>query len=138
MFSVFITDDKFQFQSTLPRGERRMEPYDSFDDRIFQSTLPRGERLRALAEYIHPCRFQSTLPRGERRYCADILFTLFLFQSTLPRGERLIRSCQLIRFTLNFNPRSREGSDADAEALRDQYGISIHAPARGATRLFMM
>ena len=68
----------------------------------FQSTLPRGERLRALAEYIHPCRFQSTLPRGERRYCADILFTLFLFQSTLPRGERLIRSCQLIRFTLRI------------------------------------
>ena len=36
---------------------------------------------------------------------------------------------------MNFNPRSREGSD-----LREKYyasidGISIHAPAKGATRV---
>ena len=56
------------------------------------------------------------------------------FQSTLPRGERppifLMQSSQ--RY---FNPRSREGSDlrtVDIPApLRK---ISIHAPARGATR----
>ena len=35
----------YQFQSTLPRGERLafFEPLDLID--IFQSTLPRGERL---------------------------------------------------------------------------------------------
>ena len=34
----------------------------------------------------------------------------------------------------DFNPRSREGSDAIAEA-KQKYGIiSIHAPARGATK----
>ena len=37
---------------------------------------------------------------------------------------------------LDFNPRSREGSDDSAEgALRNQYLISIHAPAKGATLL---
>ena len=35
-----------EFQSTLPRGERRDEPVDWLAVRVvFQSTLPRGERL---------------------------------------------------------------------------------------------
>ena len=32
-----------------------------------------------------------------------------------------------------FNPRSREGSDAKEEGVEPESGISIHAPARGAT-----
>ena len=55
--------------------------------------------------------FQSTLPRGERLSPASILLRIFVFQSTLPRGER----------QYNF---TRKGNI---------YGISIHAPARGAT-----
>ena len=35
-----------------------------------------------------------------------------------------------------FNPRSREGSDADSTGKRQEDGkISIHAPVKGATRL---
>ena len=84
-------------------------------------------------------------------------YTLFsvAFQSTLPRGERLYKcSWQLLHEY--FNPRSREGSDysADCSDLSDGYfnprsregsdindangsegvSISIHAPARGATK----
>ena len=33
----------------------------------------------------------------------------------------------------NFNPRSREGSDAIDEGFADELMISIHAPAKGAT-----
>ncbi len=33
----------------------------------------------------------------------------------------------------NFNPRSREGSDLEAELGISIWAISIHAPARGAT-----
>ncbi len=33
----------------------------------------------------------------------------------------------------NFNPRSREGSDSFYEFTQWQTGISIHAPAKGAT-----
>ena len=36
-------------------------------------------------------------------------------------------------FTLDFNPRSREGSDTTTWARVLAYQISIHAPARGAT-----
>ncbi len=56
--------------------------------------------------------FQSTLPRGERRRVPIWSIILHGFQSTLPRGERLKYPPQRV-------PTHR---------------ISIHAPARGATR----
>ena len=56
--------------------------------------------------------FQSTLPRGERRNNIFLSPLCYRFQSTLPRGER-----------------QRRKEDKDPFA-----GISIHAPARGATR----
>ncbi len=79
------------------------------------------------------------------------------FQSTLPRGERLVKPCCL-KYPFNFNPRSREGSDAEkrrgncmakvnfnprsregSDGMTAGYGmqaaISIHAPARGATSI---
>ena len=54
------------------------------------------------------------------------------FQSTLPRGERLVKPCCL-KYPFNFNPRSREGSDAILSRDPRNAEISIHAPARGAT-----
>ncbi len=56
------------------------------------------------------------------------------FQSTLPQGER--HSCPLsVYIPSYFNPRSRKGSDIQqsAQSTLDKI-ISIHAPARGATR----
>ena len=77
---------------------------------IFQSTLPRGERRIV---WFSPCSmpvFQSTLPRGERHKLRSIAGQGQIFQSTLPRGERLARRF-LPHRGRNFNPRSREGSD---------------------------
>ena len=56
--------------------------------------------------------FQSTLPRGERLAKRAVCYAIKKFQSTLPRGERL--------FSV---PRGRIC-----------IVISLHAPARGATR----
>ena len=59
------------------------------------------------------------------------------FQSTLPRGERRVVYIAL-KVVQNFNPRSREGSDDQlAKTIDDANKISIHAPARGATGLFL-
>ena len=55
------------------------------------------------------------------------------FQSTLPRGERQ-RTERLLCLLYNFNPRSREGSDTVFHAKHLHSLISIHAPARGATK----
>ena len=122
------------FQSTLPRGERQLaelldcvskgnfnpRSHEGSDDflrcclcrqGIFQSTLPRGERLTHTFIYVKILIFQSTLPRGERRISRKRRCKRYKFQSTLPRGERLMLS--VFRAKL--------------------FGISIHAPTRGAT-----
>ena len=54
------------------------------------------------------------------------------FQSALPRGERPRRYSFWV-YALNFNPRSREGSDYVIAIMPVLGEISIRAPARGAT-----
>ena len=56
----------------------------------------------------------------------------FVFQSTLPRRERPASSA-FVPLLANFNPRSREGSDISMFLYCAIAGISIHAPAKGAT-----
>ena len=102
-----------QFQSTLPRGERRCSFYMIGKFWRFQSTLPRGERpLRKYDDAPQPG-FQSTLPRGERRITRPYRRGSRLFQSTLPRGERHSPVVIHSNVPIDFNPRSREGSDTD-------------------------
>ena len=121
------------FQSTLPRGERRirnrirnpvksisihaptrgatlLNSYGCFSFCIFQSTLPRRERHRTMPYPQNPYIFQSTLPRGERLWWRRSERRGFQFQSTLPRGERqhINLKCRIYMY---FNPRSHEGSD---------------------------
>ena len=55
------------------------------------------------------------------------------FQSTLPRRERQDEALALIASGVNFNPRSREGSDGGNTDTTATANISIHAPAKGAT-----
>ena len=55
--------------------------------------------------------FQSTLPRGERQEFGEVWELAKEFQSTLPRGERHYLDASRTAGNLNFNPRSREGSD---------------------------
>ena len=146
-----------QFQSTLPRGERRILHFTLYNVKLFQSTLPRGERLKNFSfKFCFHTVFQSTLPRGERLDGSMISSCVMSFQSTLPRGERRKSRGRFTAFTvisihapargatrqhktgrriwINFNPRSREGSDIDtAFDHMIRFNISIHAPARGAT-----
>ena len=48
------------------------------------------------------------------------------------RGATLYPAVDIMA-ELNFNPRSREGSDCIPGNNQDRISISIHAPARGAT-----
>ena len=57
---------------------------------------------------------------------------IVLFQFTLPRGERLFRGLSL-SFLVCFNSRSRVGSDYGDDSKVHYDGVSIHAPAWGAT-----
>ena len=126
-----------KFQSALPRGERRFTSFKCSASSIFQSALPRGERLwfdldavkpisisrraptRGATPSTRPFRFrkgfQSALPRGERLSITVQSVSAHLFQSALPRGER-------------------QKSDQDHCDIR---AISIRAPTRGATSIFI-
>ena len=146
-----------EFQSTLPRRERHIKSFLSRQRTEFQSTLPRRERpigskqahgkekvsihapakgatvylavyaMHAVVSIHAPAKgatclflarslsislFQSTLPRRERRESEEVAQKMTEFQSTLPRRERLLQNT---------------GNDG---AVR----VSIHAPAKGATR----
>ena len=81
-------------------------------------------------------KFQSTLPRRERLFNSVCIIQLNIFQSTLPRRERLEAAAAIIAAVCDFNPRSREGSDFIPIDTFIVIGISIHAPAKGATGNF--
>ena len=62
-----------------------------------------------------------------------MMIIIVKFQFTHPRGVRRGFFCALI-FFLSFNSRTREGCDYIFSAAQVHQGVSIHAPARGATR----
>ena len=147
------SNGRLRFQSTLPRGERPPTHCHNSDCVQFQSTLPRGERLRPR----HPVgprpsfnprsRGGSDHERAERCWRAHVSihapaggatrnvhgFCERLCFNPRSRGgsdkaARLKRAC-----FPGFNPRSRGGSDSPNPLMRSAWGVSIHAPAGGAT-----
>ena len=144
-----------QFQSTLPRRERRYkrryrcgfiyfnprshEGSDAFSIvsvssfALFQSTLPRRERLSYLGALASGFMISIHAPTkgATNKYCFYSTFNKF--QSTLPRRERR-RGCIRSGAHTTFNPRSHEGSDQTIKSLwLEPIQISIHAPTKGAT-----
>ena len=126
---------KPQFQSTLPRRERRGMGGYPRGSRNFNPRSREGSDC-LVTQVCEDC--ANFNPRS--REGSDLMYSLLCaswmkFQSTLPRRERRAsppaRPCGQ-----NFNPRSREGSDQIAyNKMVALYGISIHAPAKGATQV---
>ena len=103
------------FQSTRPRGARLTTDLRIIDVEVFQSTRPRGARLQALGfPWPTSCRFNPRAREGrDPSPC-----------SGASRKDR------------RFNPRAREGRDRKQIAVfKMVVRVSIHAPARGATRI---
>ena len=123
-----------EFQSTLPRRERHPASHSGVN--FVRDFNPRSREGSDPKEYgmLDAIRiFQSTLPRRERLCGKPFAGGTASFQSTLPRRERPNTPRKFPSF-LNFNPRSREGSDAALfSPTFSPISISIHAPAKGAT-----
>ncbi len=143
------------FQSTRPRGARRQRPadnreretvsihapargatvsYDTLEQLYgFQSTRPRGARPQAVGADAVNRAFQSTRPRGARRALKRIPKTWTRFNPRARAGRDDTRDARKPG-SQSFNPRARAGRDwVDSKAIRSRL-VSIHAPARGATR----
>ena len=122
-----------KFQSTLPRGERRMAMTTASTLRCFNPRSRVGSdatrsRIRRLRRRSFNPRSRVGSDDGAPPINPDVPAE---FQSTLPRGER--RRRQRMRRTSRFNPRSRVGSDPAQPTTVDGNVVSIHAPAWGAT-----
>ena len=76
----------------------------------FQSTLPRGERRLWTARRASQSDFNPRSHEGSDGITPTPHPAPVLFQSTLPRGERP-RHCGSLTTVSYFNPRSHEGSD---------------------------
>ncbi len=133
------------------RGRRR--------DHLFQSTPPRGGRPAAISRLIGCQSSFNPRPRagGDAVICVidadgldvsihapargatdvalDMQSRSTAFQSTPPRGGRPADPRRRSQRSTSFNPRPRAGGDAAAgSASSELLTVSIHAPARGATR----
>ena len=142
------------FQSTLPRGERRNFFVWLFKSNNFNPRSREGSDRKQLQDMLDVVDFNPRSregsddhydylfvrlvisihapARGATFLANAFIYTYHIFQSTLPRGERP-DSVHSGFFRHYFNPRSREGSDATIQIPANTPGISIHAPARGAT-----
>ena len=99
---------------------------------MFQFTRPRGARQGFAQQSLSYLWFQFTRPRGARLHPARRGFCTRKFQFTRPRGARP-RCTRTTRTWTRFNSRAREGRDAHGDGGLRAPGVSIHAPARGAT-----
>ena len=100
---------------------------------LFQSTHPHGVRLSTIKGYPSPPWFQSTHPHGVR---PQELQADGPSQGFNPRTRT---GCDLKAMALksnfdSFNPRTRTGCDQIRLLCMVLLLVSIHAPARGATR----
>ena len=153
-----MTQSVVLFQSTLPRGERRRARFPfllsnpisihapargatllCFTGIVFQNSISihapaRGATILPMITGIFQKEFQSTLPRGERRIVGNLQRQPERFQSTLPRGERPMLKRER-RAKWKFQSTLPRGERRWPPPRRwPQHNISIHAPARGATK----
>ena len=104
--------EMIQFQSTLPWRERRFKGFLKAKTVGISIHAPvKGATLGPASPPWFWPRFQSTLPWRERQMQLSWYRSKYLFQSTLPWRERLHLNDAVFKCN-NFNPRSREGSDA--------------------------
>ena len=127
------SDRPTRFQSTLPRRER---PYLGF--RVTKGSLISIHAPAKGATELFWCRLcvkhiSIHAPAKGATLLICSLCLEIIFQSTLPRRERRVLFL-CVKLSHNFNPRSREGSDEPYQRRTCHKAISIHAPAKGATK----
>ena len=107
-----VREQWLEFQFTHPRGVRLIHGSANNANAPFQFTHPRGVRPASDLKYLMALKFQFTHPRGVRRHQIAGTARHYVFQFTHPRGVRRRYICII---TLGLS-------------------VSIHAPARGATK----
>ena len=121
-----------KFQSTLPRGERPMQPWQSARKKRFNPRSHVGSDvvafliLQTLTGFNPRSHVGSDISPYRKR-------TSSMFQSTLPRGERQIWIIpHPYRLDVSIHAPTW-GATPQTLVCRTKGGVSIHAPTWGAT-----
>ena len=143
-----------EFQFTRPRGARQKLTNDSLMVIMFQFTRPRGARLLGMSATHGRSEFQFTRPRGARQL-QDVVRYFVMPVSIHAPARGATAACAPRPACARFNSRAREGRDVgmttpngddkfqftrprgarrSVDVQASPIGVSIHAPARGATQ----
>ncbi len=124
-----------QFQSTLPRWERRHERCRRCDQRNFN---PRSHEGSDGMDWRPSPYDQNFNPRSHEGSDSAFINSSGLIYISIHAPTRGATEVEPLEESdpYDFNPRSHEGSDLQASFLYWVNGISIHAPTRGATDRF--
>ncbi len=128
-----VVEQRFEFQSTRPRGARRGMCCGKYWRHTVSIHAPAWGATEVDRIFLVGRQFQSTRPRGARPQIALVTANGLTFQSTRPRGARLLGRTEAIGEAARFNPRARVGRDVAKRGIRAYTEVSIHAPAWGAT-----
>ena len=123
-----------KFQSTRPRGARRTETRQPRSGAVFQSTRPRGARpgRRWQGPRMEPVSIHA--PARGATVSNVYTVTTDVFQSTRPRGARLVTPMSSSFWdTVSIHAPARGATFLHDLCLGGGV-VSIHAPARGATK----
>ena len=146
-----------KFQFALPRGERRLDYYYPLADDAVSIRAPargatckprpdtrkycvsirapaRGATFCAAVQSPADASFNSRSREGSDHVAIFTLIKRISFNSRSREGS----DCSNVKIkekNMSFNSRSREGSDGAIRAAGSAGGVSIRAPARGATPL---
>ena len=99
----------------------------------FQSTRPRGTRLVFINYCVILARVSIHASARDATKRLERAIGIFQFQSTRPRGTRPAGGSSSLE-TYSFNPRVRAGRDHSTMIDAITADVSIHASARDATR----
>ncbi len=121
-----------KFQSTRPHGARRQ-------GNLLQTWLcrfnPRARTGRDTLSKRSGYNLERFNPRARTGRDSGMAASApsSAFQSTRPHGARQTYFGSIFKDG-SFNPRARTGRDGDAAGCVAHFHVSIHAPARGATK----
>ena len=125
---------KFEFQPTLPHRERL--GYITSRDLLNKDFNPRSrtgsDQYGRISGTRHK-KFQPTLPHRERRPSRIIRVRSVVISTHAPAQGATGLTQRQLGEKLDFNPRSRTGSDPKKGGIDVFENISTHAPAQGAT-----
>ena len=123
-----------QFQSTFPRGERRISTNNQYEAGRFQSTFPRGER-RIIHVVLNTIYYISIhVPAWGTTVLCGLTGGKVGFQSTFPRGERRDSvTCHPLNIAISIHVPAW-GTTSRIKTISGLMTISIHVPAWGTTQ----